>query len=66
MYEEKGYGSCQYPNCEKCENYIMRGEYNYCDVPITMSKQDMKKFEGLIVRMDERIRDVEELVGDLL
>ena len=51
---------CPYPECEKCENY--RG--NYCTVPMVVSKQIWRLTEALIVQMDNRLTELENLVTD--
>ena len=51
---------CPYPECEKCENY--RG--NYCTVPMVVSKQIWRLTEALIVQMENRLTELENLVTD--
>ena len=51
---------CPYPECEKCENY----HGNYCTVPMVVSKQIWRLTEALIVQMENRLTELENLVTD--
>lgn len=53
-------GECIYPNCEKCDKY----HGHYCTVPMVVSKQIWLLTEALIVSLEKRLTELENLVAD--
>lgn len=51
---------CDYPNCESCDKY----HGHYCSVPMVVSKQIWLTTESLIVRLENRLTELENLVTD--
>lgn len=51
---------CAYPDCENCDRY----HGHYCTVPMVVSKQIWRLTEDLIVRMEKRLTELENLVTD--
>ena len=51
---------CPYPNCERCDKY----HGHYCTVPMVVSKQIWRLTEALIVQMENRLTELENLVTD--
>ena len=51
---------CAYPDCEECDKY----HGHYCTVPMVVSKQIWRLTEDLIVRMEKRLTELENLVTD--
>lgn len=51
---------CLYPNCERCDKY----HGHYCTVPMVVSKQIWRLTEALIVQMENRLTELENLVTD--
>lgn len=51
---------CDYPNCESCDKY----HGHYCSVPMVVSKQIWLTTESLIVRLENRLTELETLVTD--
>ena len=51
---------CIYPHCEECGKY----SGGYCTVPMVVSKQIWLTTEALMVRMENRLTELENLVTD--
>ena len=51
---------CNYPECESCD----KCHGHYCSVPMVVSKQIWLTTESLIVRLDNKVRELETLVTD--
>ena len=51
---------CPYPECERCDKY----HGHYCTVPMVVSKQIWRLTEALIVQMENRLTELENLVTD--
>lgn len=56
----KPISECIYPHCEKCDKY----HGHYCTVPMVVSKQNWLTTEALIVRLEKRLTELENLVTD--
>lgn len=51
---------CPFPRCEDCDKY----HGHYCTVPMVVSKQKWLLTEDLLVGMEKRISELENLVTD--
>ena len=52
--------ACIYPRCEACIKY----DNHYCTVPMVVSKQKWLLTEAIIVDLNKRLTELEELVTD--
>jgi len=53
---------CLFPKCEQCEHYVTLDEKSFCNVPMVISKQEMILTKSLMVGMQKKIADLEEVV----
>lgn len=60
MKRAKPVTDCPYPECEKCDKY----HGHYCTVPMVVSKQIWRLTGALIVQMENRLTELENLVTD--
>lgn len=56
----KPISECIYPKCEECDKY----HGHYCTVPMVVSKQKWLLTEAIIVRLEKRLTELENLVTD--
>lgn len=64
MHKAKPAEHCQFPRCEECREYVSYKGSNYCTVPMVMSKQIWRLTEDLLVSLEQRISELENLVTD--
>lgn len=60
MSKARPASKCPYPHCEDCRDYAGQ----YCTVPMVVSKQKWLLTEALLVSMEKRLSELENLVTD--